>query len=508
MQNARVNPGVAAKRPGTSIVAPATGKVTGLFNWVSPSGNNYVLYRDGAFILSLQQPATLATLFSALGATLRPSFADLDIWTYFCGYDVNSAGTFQCQIYDGANVDTAFRGPLVLTAASAVDGGAGQCTAGTHYIGFVYQNRSGFAGKPTTAVAGVPISVTLNAGLRQVNISVTLPAQPDGGGNATLFLIMTRSDTPNTWYFIPTDALSGSIGSQPVPHNAITTLNFVASLSDEDMAASADPANNQFLLLTQDGAGNGPFNPSFVVPYGQRMCYGVGPSLYVSEINNPQQITGDQNVVTTPNKRNIGFAFPLPGSTDLYLTGDRWTSRVTDNSDVPATWAQPIKVSDSLGAPFPACVCYRTGGPYAWVVTEAGVYYFDGSYGEKPLTYLVKDLWARVNWTAAYAIECADDVVGLKLYVAVPLDGATEPNAIFCIDYQNGMTFDQVDISLDLFTPAVFSSIGVVKEVADDVTNLWIGPSGNPTTYSFTVGITDSLGIPAAVDCSIAVNLS
>ena len=454
MLNARIAPGVVGSRPGTSAVAAATGQVTGLFNWIAPSGSSYVLYRDGTAIKSLLLPSTITTLLSSIGTTFRPSFADLDVWTYLTGYDTSSHGTLQCRIYDGTNIDKAFRGPVTLTAAAAVDGGAGQCTAGTHLFGFVYQNRTGFAGVPTTAVASVPISVTLNAGLRQINISVTLPAQTDGGGTASLFLIGTRGDNPNNWYFLPTDPRTGAIGELPVPLNTIATLNFVMNLSDEDIASqlAGDSANEQFLLLTQDGSGNGPFTPSFVVAYGERMCYGDGTSLRVSNINNPQYLTGDQHVVTMPNKRSIAYAFPLNGSTDLYLIGDRWTSRVTDNSDVPATWAQPIKISDAIGAPFPACVCYRTGGNYAWVVSEGGAYLFNGTYPERPITYLCSDQWARVNWTAAYAIETADDVAGLRFYIAVPLDGATTPTHLFVIDYTNGIEYDQVDISLDVFS--------------------------------------------------------
>jgi hypothetical protein len=484
-QNVRVAPGIVATRPGTTLVTSAIGTVYGLFNWIAPSGNNYVLYMDtgpSPGIKSLLQPSTLTTLTSTLGSTYRPSFSDFDIWTYFTGYDTSGNGTLQCQIYDGTNVDTAFRGPITLTSCSPTDGGAGQCTAGIHYFGFVYQNRTGFAGVPTIKISGSAISFTVSPpGLRQINVAVTLPALSDGGGNAALFLIMTRADSSATWYFMPTDPRTGGVGEQPVPFNTITTLNFVANLSDEDMAAelAGDTANENFLLLTQDGSGNGPFNPSFVVAYGNRMCYGDGTTLRVSDVNDPQHLTGDQHIVRTPNQRNISYAFPLPGSTDLYLTGDKWTSRVTDNNDKPATWVQPIKVSDSLGAPLPACVCWRTRGNYAWVVTEAGVYVFDGNYAERPVTYLVSDQWALVNWAQAYKIETTDDVVGLRFYVRVPWDNTT---AVFCIDYTNGIEYDQVDISIDIYpgnaSSVDLTSIAVVKEPSK-VTNLWLGVSGS-----------------------------
>lgn len=515
MQNMRIRFGTVRTRAGTSAVFATTGKVPGIFNWIAPDGTNWVLYQDGTIIKSYKQATSvISSLFTAQSTTRAPSIAPFDVWSYIAGFDTSGNGTFQTEIFDGVNVDKAFAGPPVLVAATAVDGGPGQCTAGQHFIGFVYQNRTGYSGVPVTAVSGVPISVTLNAGLRQINISVSLPALADGGTDAngkvqaTLFLIATRADNPAIWYFMSDYALTGQIGEQPVPLNTPTTLNFVMSLSDEDIAdaIAGDTAQDNFLYLSQDSTGAGPFNPSFVVAYGNRMCYGTGTILYVSNQQNPQQIAADQNAVQMLNQRQIGYAFPLAGNPGLYLTGDRWTGYVTDNNDIPATWAPPVPVSTTLGAPFPNLVCAATGGPWAWIVTEAGPYYFDGNYGLNPLTYLVSGYdengapigWKRVNWAAAYAITIVDDVQNLKLYVAVPLDGATEPNFEFVIDYRMGKQFDSVDISLDLFTPRLFSSIAVVQEYASGLTNVWKGPASTGSVTRFDVTTHNDLG--AAID--------
>lgn len=487
-QNIRVKPGpLVGPRPGTTKIADipvSIGRIATMFNWIPPSGENLLLYQDGNTVKSYDlTTSTGLTLLGDTSTSRATSFADFNIWTYFCGYDTSSNGVYQVRIFDGTNTDIAFRGPVTLTAASAVDGGPGECSLGQHFIGFVYQNRTGYSGVPSTTVAGVPISVTLTTDARLINISVTLPALTDAGGDSTLFLIMTTADNAANWFFIPTDTQTGSIGEQPVPYNTPVTLNFVASLSDEDINASADSANSQFLLLTQSPDGTGPFNPSFVVPYGSRMCYGAGVNLYISDPQNPQSITGDQNLVTLPSKRKIGYAFPLPGSTSLYLTGDRWTGYVTDNSDVPGTWPSPILVSGSLGTDWPNCVCFKTAGNYSWVVTEAGPYSFNGIYDERPLTFLVSDLWKRVNWKGgAQAIQIVDDVIGLKMYLGVPMDGATENNFQFTFDYQNtpeGSTpsFDQIDIGLDVYNPATFAALAIVKEPATGLSNLWIGPA-------------------------------
>ena len=95
--------------------------------------------------------------------------------------------------------------------------------------------------------------------------------------------------------------------------------------------------------------------------------------------------------------------------------------------------------------------------------------------------------WKRVNWAAAYAIQIKDDVQNLKLYIAAPLDGATVCNAMFVVDYRLGMTFDSVDISIDVFNPTVFSSIAVVKEQATGLSNLWIGPAAAGEVARFDV---------------------
>ncbi len=592
-QNMRFSPGVAKTRPGTAIVYQVSGLMNGIFNWIAPNGVNWVSYRNGDTIEAFEQTVGPQTLLNGIATTYRPSFADLDIWEYFCGVDLTGYGTFQLRIFDGVNVDKGFAPPIQFTGSTInIDTSDPNAlvTVGNHYFGFVYQNRSGFLGIPTTDVrtaitatdngtpdvltapghtlvdgqvvvisgmtgdtapngaqrivfnvsgstfsvqdasstpingngtytgGGIvvdPLTIETTQSGSKILISVTLPARMDGGtnpsgGQATLSLIATPVDNPDAWFFVPpATGSSTSVVEQPVPFNTPTTLNFVYD-TDDTTLRQGDSANNQFLLLSQAPDGTGPFFPNFVVAYGQRMCYGFGTTVYASDINAPQQIAVDRNSVTMPNQRYIGAAFPLPGGTDLYLMGEKWTARVTDNSDIPATWSQPVKVSDALGAPFMNCVCAKTGGGYAWVATEGGVYLFSGVYQDKPITYLVSNIWQNqdkktganlgVNWQAAYSIEIADDSKNLRLYVAVPMGTATTPTHIIVIDYQNcaeNPVFDQVDISVDVYDRATFGGCGVVVEAVNGLTNLWIGPTtgGGPVT-SFHENILNDVNTP------------
>lgn len=655
-KNVRVNPGVVETRPGTSSVFSSAAGVTGMFNWITPADDNLVLYKSGNTIQRYRTAdASTTTLLTGLNGAIQPSFADLDVWVYFAAYDSTGTGTIQARIYDGTNVDKAFRGPVTLTSSTAVNAGGGLCSPGTHYYGFVYQNRTGYAGIPTTSitypitatatasfaisatsnanpdvltlpghtfvngqivigsgatgdtaingtfvvggvagadlqlttllegvvVAGngvytgggvlssadtisaagndlvtgnsvvivgatgdsvingswnvvvvtpgstfillytsglpvmasgtytgggvltVPLQITLTDASR-IDISVTLPALADGGADAnggvqsTLFLIMTPADNPAAWYFIPDVALVAQVGERPVPNNTITTLMFSANVSDEDIQANYDSALPNFLFLAQAANGTGPFNPNFVSAYGHRMVYGDGTIAYASDLNNPQQISADLNQIIMPNQRKIAYAFQLPNSTDLYLTGDRWTARSTDNNDSPSTWAQPISVSKTLGAPLPNCVCANTGGNNAWIVTEAGIYYFDGTYADRPLTYLINDLWKGVNWDAADLIEITDDVADLKLYVSIPFGGGqTTPNQILVFDYQNGKEYDRVDITVDFFTAkATIGSVATVKDpLLQGRSNVWIGPSGAGNVVRYDTSVRNDEGV-------------
>lgn len=669
MQNCRIRFGTVRSRPGTSPVFASGGKVSGMFNWLTPAGGNLLLYQDAFEIKTYNQAGgVINPVLAVPNTTVAPVFTDLDVWAYMCGYDQSSSGTFQASIYDGVNLDKAFRYPPNITAWTAIDGGTGYCTQGQHFFGFVYQNRTGYGGIPVTgigfsitattnvsfsvtatnngtpdvlavpghtfvdgatvtgagaagdtaingvflvanAIAGVsveltdlqgnpingngaytggatltapdlvaapgnnlqdgqtvtiagatgdtapnvggtvtivtpgstftltdlngnivnsngaytgggvvtnPIQVTLAAGNRRVNISVTLPALADGGTSATggvqatLFLIGTRADNPALWYFLSDFPRTGQVGEQPVPLNTPTTLNFVFNLSDEDVADefAGDTAQANFLFTAQNPDGTGPFNPSAVVPYGTRMCYVVGSVLWVSDLGFPQQIAADTNQIRMQNQRKIGTAFPLPGSTGLYITGDGFTGYVTDNGDSPSTWAVPVSVSTNLGlgTPYPNCVCADTKGPYVWIVTPSGPYMFDGAYEGNQLLYLSSGYdeqknpigWTRVNWAAASVIQVRDDVKNLKLYIAVPLDGATICNYMFVIDYRMGLTFDSVDVSLDVFNPQLFGSIAIVEEISTGEQNLWIGPAAAGSVSRFDVNTANDQG--AAID--------
>lgn len=477
-QNVRFFPDYVYSREGTSNVAigsftASAGKVGGMYNWISPS-DNFLIYLDGTMLKRLKlSDGSVASLGSAGASARYPSIAELGPRVYACSADTTGTGQMLPIVHDGASAtDTCFRAPIATTTFTAVDGGAGLCTLGTHRLAFLYTNRNGFTGQPNPVSGGVLAyaSVTLGSGLRAITLSVAFNALSDGGGTAEITPIMTRADNLSNWFILPPSAFSGTIAVGTVNFSTTLTIN----ISDEDLANQTS-ALPYFDYLVQSGVGTAtPPSPDFIVPYGKRMCYVSGVTVYASEVDNPQAITADLNVVPNPSKRRVKAAWPL--GQELFIGGDKWTARTRDSGDSPSTWPPPSSVSEAIGPPFPNCVEWRTAGTYVWVATEFGLFVFAGSYPQQAITYLCDDQWKRINWNAGYAIQITDDVTNRKCYVAVPLDANTELSHVFVIDYTNGLTFDTCDISIDNYGFGNFSSIRTVKEAATNRTAVWIGP--------------------------------
>jgi hypothetical protein len=468
----------------TPVGATTAGKVTGTYNWISPT-DNFLVYQDGTTVVRMRvSDNTTLNLATGLGGR-SVSIAELGPRLYFTEFNNDGSGASNPQVHDGVTaIDNCFRGPLVFTSFTVTDPAttAGACTVGVHNFGFLFTSRSGYTGLPSPSNTGnpggtfVPATFTVTAGANHgtLTVSVTLNTPSDAGPNSNLQLLMTRTDNPNIYYIVPTPFVTYS-PAMPLPASSNGyTFTAVVSISDEDLA-NQTPALPFFDAVTL-----APYSPNTVVPnisyvvtYGNRMVYGNGTRVFVSDPFNPQFITFDLNVVSNPQQKNVKFAFVL--GSELYLTGDKWTGRVRDNGQSPSTWPAPFTVSDALGAPFQGCVGGGKADQTKWIASEFGLYLFDGHYSDKPVTYFWTDQWKRINWPFAYVIDITDDVINQKAYIAVPLDSNTECSHIFVIDYARGKSWDTVDISLDNYSFTTFGSVQAVKE-SNSRTLLWIGP--------------------------------
>lgn len=471
-QNVRFETNRVKTRDGFGADFSVSGKVTTIYHWITNDTGieiNRVIFKDGDDVKMRDMVSLVTqTLFTQSGGRSAPP-AEGGSRLYIPVNTTAGIAASQLRIVNallgGVPADFAFAAPMVI-APTVADAGAGSVTAGDHRFGYIMESRTGFVGKPGPQPSGVftPVTATVAAGGRTLTLTVN-GTMPDDA--AYLHPIMTRIDNPDRWYFVPDAAVA-------VPGGAVWTANMTIDISDEDLANSATVVDEQFDYLTQDSGGSGPFNPFAVFEIGQRLCYLTPQKAYISDPQDYQALTEVEHTIQLPGQRQFIAGFAIRDN--VYFVGPSWTYGTSDNGDRPRLWVQPELVSGGIGTLGNQCVAWKTGGDYAWIANYSGLYFFDGQYDERPVSYMVEDSWRRINWGAAYAVQVVDDFVQQRVIVAAPLDGATEPTHMLVFDYSRGFKWDQVDFSLDNL-PSNFSAIGLVKNRTTGRPEMYVGPS-------------------------------
>ncbi len=487
-RNVRFEPGRVKTRSGFIAGVIVAGKVISTYDWINAGFGYVLIFEDGTVKAINKANEAVTSMFPQAGRGMVVAEAGDE--AYIAVYGSNGLGAGQVRISQPnigiGTTDTAFAAPFVEVPV-ITDTGAGEVTQGVHKFAYIVQTRTGFAGQPGPKPGDVfsPVSFNVAAGGRALNmaITVTIPA------NASfVYPIMTRADNPDRWYFVP----DVQVPLTPGP----TTLNIPINISDERLADGAEEANENFDAIVATVANAGPFSPSFVFNYGQRMAYIVDDKVYFSDQDDFQFITEDRNVVQVPGKKRMVAGGQLRQS--AYLLGYQFTYEVADNGDFPSTWAPPSEVSSSIGAVGPEAIETHTAGDYWWVVSRSGVYLFDGRYATRPISYYQSTDWNRINWAAADRIKIRDLFTRQELYVAVPLDGATEPTHTMCWSYARGLTPEEVDYSLDDYNTGTsfgrFGGLGIVRNPTTLLEELWITPVAAAAIRKQSASATDDAG--------------
>ena len=489
-RNVRVRPGRVRTRDGYVTALAVGGKVTSMHQWLTSALNRLIYYEGtGVKMKNLATGDAALSLFTLAGR--GASVSEAGDKAYIAVYSDAGLGAGQARFVNptivGVPVDIAFQAPLqavpVITAT-----GAGLCTAGAHNFGYVIESRSGFPGAPAPVTAGgvhAPVSFTVAAGGKALNMAVTISVTAPP---VTLYPIMTRTDNLEKWFYTGDSYLCAVAGSIPV--------SIAINRSDEDLAlgVSADP---NFGYLVQSQAGAGPFSPSVLVPYNRRLCYIVDNKVYISDIDDFEVVTEDRHVIQIPGKRRIVTGFPLRGS--LYTLGPGWTYVSSDDGNDPREWPVPQEVSAAIGTSSPTGVAWKTAGDYAWVAHESGLWLFNGQYSEKPISYQNSDFWRRINWAIPGAVQVRENVREQCVYVAAPLDAATEPSHLLVWYFGQGMAPFTVDFNYDDFAFGTFSSMCMVQDQVTGASALWLGPSAAGSILKQSIGTRSDNG--AAINC-------
>lgn len=475
--------------------------VSAMYNWISSLGNKLITFRTGdrkVYLNDITTPAAATTLINVDLVGYATTHAPAGARLYTAAFLTTGRGAISGYVSSFQSAafvsDTLFPGPLTYTPSAPTEPGAGFITAGVHRIGYRIEYRSGFVGRPCpdtgtgsppNVQSFVPIEKTA-AGSK--NLSITLNTTWPAGAVA-VWIIMTPTDNLNRYIMVPgsrTAVVGGSTSS----------VTIVWSVSDDDLLQNPNinEVSNSLNFWTQTTGGTAPFLPFVVFTHGNRMVYittvldNVGNAVstaVASNIGKYEEISADQHIIQLPGQLDIYCGCSMNGA--LFLMGPGWTYYTEDSGDVPVTWPTPKKVDGQIGTSCPRGVGVSASGTYAWVVDVSGLYFFDGAYGDLPISYLQKSDWDRINWNYGHTIQVKDFTDRQQVWVMAPLDSATTPSHFLVWDYTTGKDFKTAGRHYSLNTIGGSVAPGAMEMVQNTLPSLpaavfkavelWVGQS-------------------------------
>lgn len=511
------------------------GGIVEIYNWIAPFSQISSSYADSALVyvsisgsagsynISIQVRNLNITINHGVltGQTLvgsvqggGASIVGVGMRLYVVPFDRSQQGISTGIIFSVFNnagaVDSTggwyntFSGPSSYTPATS-EPAAGFVTAGVHRIGYLIEYSSGFTtrvspdsgatfGNPVFA----PISVTAS-GAKNLRVSFALnwnTGHLARGDMVAVSIVMTTTTNLNQYYVVPGSRTTSDFAGAAAFHVDV-------SISDADLSSQGIDATPYLFWLTQaadndvSGADNLPVGAPAVrhiCLFGNRMAYlltqtdnndALIDAIAISEPNNYQAITADQHIVQLPGQKTIISMFRM-GAAD-YILGPHEIWSLTDNNDVPVTWAAAQLIDGRHGTQAIHGVEVSPSGNYAWIADQGGLYLFTGGpITSLPVSYYQTPDWNRINWAKAYCVKIEDDASNKRVHVMVPLDGASTPSHIMSWDYTNGISAETVMYSLDSISGY---SLGAMELVRNDLLAQATGNAGKIELWLASTGV-------------------
>lgn len=390
-------------------------------------------------------------------------------------------------VYTGSGTARAAAGvaPTGYTLAG-VEGTTGKVEKGDHLFTFAYEYDSGYitppglgtneyvkvtsAGSKTVSLSGIPQPGSWPSGVQAIHLLATTLLAPSYNGNPD----------EQAWYFIPSGRKETTTGTE------------VVNFYDADLLTSADYLQYQKTELPA-GAKLGSFQGRLVI---------CGPAVndnivWVSKSGEPESISSlDGFIIVDPGDMGGGVRNAFEHRGILFLTKEDRTYATADNGSAPSSWNLDL-IDSSIGCnPMGDSALLNTKGSTRdqfIIAHRTGLYSFTGGYSaDRDLAWKIRDDWRSINPNYLYLVQVAVDPVNERIYVAVPLSAATEPDTIFVADYQQGLTPDAIRWS-KWVVPKKPTSIWCEINFSDQSAKLRYG-SSDQHIYQYGTGRADLSG--------------
>src|SRR5574340_666690 len=136
--------------------------------------------------------------------------------------------------------------------------------------------------------------------------------------------------------------------------------------------------------------------------------------------------------------------------TTLFRSPQRFYS-ITSTSGAPSSW-QPIPVDSGIGTECLGISSVLDSRGHSrdqfLVAARSGLYQYLGAFNERELTYNIANTWKRINMVHFNKVQVVVDPQREWIFVAVPLDAATDCSHILHGDYSEALGAEEVKWSL------------------------------------------------------------
>lgn len=442
--------------------------------YLDGSGNIYDTNYPASPILSIPEMTdfSMATMFNRLYLTPHNGNKGLPgqfVYVYFGDgvYAIKAAGA----------------GPTSGTLVATEKNETGKVEKGFHLLAVCFLTPSGFITAP-----GPPVFASITAsGGKKIELS-GVPIGP--AGTLARMIIATRvivdyNGNQDEWqyFFVPEGRLDDN-----------TTEAIDLDFYDADLVSDA---TYTLYNLTEIPAGLG------IGVYGSRMAVWASDHdesmVRVSSIGTPEAFNNiDGFMLVDPSENGpvrscVEFrgAFYIRKSLRQYVTSDNLANAGNWN-------VQKLDVGDGSEAFCTANVLALPGQSLDKIITamRTGLVIYDGSNLLPELSFVIRDLWRRINYAYFKSIQVYNDTIAQALYIIAPIDSAVEPSHLLYCDYSEGLAPDKVKWSIWEFP---FKPTTICLDHNSNLTGkpfLLIGSSdGNIYKYDSSIYLDDGYAI-------------
>jgi hypothetical protein len=363
---------------------------------------------------------------------------------------------------------------------------SGNVEAGTHAYGVAFESASGYI----TAPGGY--QQLASPGAHAVDI-YNIPLGPAGTVARVLVatkILVTFNGNWNElrYYFIPNGR---------IPNNTETSKS--VSFYDADLMSEATYLVEQLATIPA-GVGISLYR-GHMITWGEDVNQAI---VRVSKSGEPESFNAVEGFITVnPGDSGGGIQNACEYRSMLFMFKSQRTYATLDNNQEAAFW-EVNSVDMSIGTE-----CHGLGKSLdfgenvqdqIFVADRSGLRLFGGTFNENTvITENFDDVWHRITPAHFHKVEVAIDPINQLIYVAAPLDGATDPSHIIYGDYSDGLGSEFIRWTLWTFQWGAPQTVVVDVEDATPVPKFGCF-TGNVYKLDPTTKYDDNLAIPQVAE--------